>query len=74
MGFCRVLVEFEENRVCLFFCNRAGKVIDEEVFALNIEDSRENAEARARLVHGNVYDTLNYAINPAGSNDHREPK
>lgn len=74
MGFCRILVEFEERRVCLYLCNRAGKIIDEEVFPLNLEDCREIAEARARLVHANVYDTLNYSINGAGSTDPGKPK
>lgn len=69
MGFCRVLVEFEEGRVCLYFCNRAGKVIDEEVFCLPRRDDAEDAVERARLVHANVYDTLNYSINGSGSGD-----
>jgi hypothetical protein len=69
MGFCRVLVEFEQNRVCLYLCNRSGKVVDEEVFVLPKADDRIEAEIRARLVHAGVYDTLNYSINGAGSTD-----
>lgn len=69
MGFCRILVEFEERRVCLYLCNRAGKIIDEEFFCFPQADGADEAIDRARIVHANIYDTLNYSINGSGSVD-----
>jgi hypothetical protein len=68
-GFCRVLVEFNERDVTLYLCNRAGKVIDEEVFVLPSASDRDDAEERARQIHAAIYDCLNYDINGSGSSD-----
>lgn len=62
-GFCRILVEFERAHVRLYFCNAAGKVLDEEFFALRSPDTPEDAVERAQIIHALAYDSLNYGIN-----------
>jgi hypothetical protein len=66
-GNCRVFVEFEPRAVRLFFCNKAGKVLDEEVFVLDKEDTPEDSYERASHVHALVYDSLNYGVNGRSS-------
>ncbi len=62
-GFCRILVEFERAHVRLYFCNAAGKVLDQEFFALRSPDTPEDAVERAQIIHALTYDSLNYGIN-----------
>lgn len=62
-GNCRILVEFEPTAVRLYFCNRAGKILDEESFHLPEQDTPEGSYSRASIIHAQVYDSLNYRIN-----------
>jgi hypothetical protein len=66
-GNCRLLVEFEEGCVRVYFCNRAGKILDEEAFSLPQKDTPEESYDRASVVHALIYDSLNYGINGRSS-------
>jgi hypothetical protein len=72
-GHCRILVEFEPLSVRLYYCNRAGKVLDEESFALRREDTPEESYSRADIVHAVIYDSLNYGINGRSSSKGQKP-
>jgi hypothetical protein len=66
-GNCRILVEFEPKAVRLYFCNRAGKILDEESFLISEEDTPEDSVQRASQIHALAYDVLNYGINGRSS-------
>jgi hypothetical protein len=66
-GNCRILIEFEPKAVRVYFCNKAGKVLDEEPFLLAEEDSPEESYERASLLHALLYDSLNYGVNGRSS-------
>jgi hypothetical protein len=66
-GNCRILVEFEPNSIRVYVCNRAGKVIDEEPFLLDVEDTPEESYGRASIIHALIYDSLNYGVNGGSS-------
>jgi hypothetical protein len=62
-GNCRILVEFEPTCIRLYYCNKAGKILDEECFSLKEQDTPEESFGRADIVHALIYDSLNYGIN-----------
>lgn len=62
-GHCRLLVEFEAQRIWLYYCNRGGKIIDEESFLMARPLTPEDAIEKASIIHALIYDTLNYGCN-----------
>jgi hypothetical protein len=66
-GNCRILVEFEPGGVRVYFCNRAGKILDEECFSFKESDTPEDSYDRASVLHALIYDSLNYGINGRSS-------
>lgn len=73
-GNCRILVEFEQKSVRLYYCNKAGKILDEECFSLKEEDTPEESFGRADIVHALIYDSLNYGINGRSSSKGKKPQ
>ena len=66
-GNCRILVEFEPRAVRVYYCNRAGKILDEEAFLLPEQDTPEESNERASIIHALIYDSLNYGVNGRSS-------
>ena len=60
-------MEFEPGCVRVYICNKAGKILDEEAFALPHKDTPEDSYERASVVHALIYDSLNYGINGRSS-------
>lgn len=73
-GNCRILVEFETKCVRLYYCNRSGKILDEECFTLKDDDTPEESFGRADIVHALIYDSLNYGINGRSSSKGEKPQ
>lgn len=66
-GNCRILIEFESKAIRVYYCNRAGRILDEEAFLIQGEDTPEESFERASIIHALIYDSLNYGINGRSS-------
>jgi hypothetical protein len=71
-GNCRILIEFEPKAIRVYYCNKAGRVLDEEPFTLTSEDTPEESAERASIIHALIYDSLNYGINGGSSSKHKK--